>query len=426
AYAEVTRPNVLVIVSDDQRYGTVKDFMPFTQKEIFDKGASFINAYVTTPSCCPSRSSILTGMYASHHGVIENSVALEKETLLHQMQRAGYKTGLIGKYLNSWPGTPRSEADYWVAFRGGSSRYIDPKLNVNGEWIQHQGHITYLLAEYVKEFLSGSVADDKPFFLFFTPNAPHRPIESPPEHKHLFTDQGKYRPKSWNPSKNALKVEGAPKWIQRIKRLKPGRVKKLDHFKILQSQAVYTLDTAIQDIVNLLDDLGQLENTIIFYISDNGYLYGEHGLVGKDCVYEEAIHVPFAVRYDKEIKPGKVYPHLVANIDIAPTVYAVTGVNPIESMDGFSLLPIFSGSNIWRKELLIEGWRNNQRARRPYKAVHEGNWVYIETKGGNPELYNLTSDPFQVNNLADSQTFSDRATRMKSSLIRILASIQRQ
>lgn len=178
AYAEVTRPNVLVIVSDDQRYGTVKDFMPFTQKEIFDKGASFINAYVTTPSCCPSRSSILTGMYASHHGVIENSVALEKETLLHQMQRAGYKTGLIGKYLNSWPGTPRSEADYWVAFRGGSSRYIDPKLNVNGEWIQHQGHITYLLAEYVKEFLSGSVADDKPFFLFFTPNAPHRPIES--------------------------------------------------------------------------------------------------------------------------------------------------------------------------------------------------------------------------------------------------------
>ena len=403
--ADVSRPNVLIIVSDDQRYGTVKDFMPFTQKEIFNKGASFTKAYVTTPSCCPSRASILTGMYASRHGVRANKFPLERENLLHQMQRAGYRTGLVGKYLNSWPGVQRPEADYWVAFKGGSSKYFNPKLNVNGEWIQHEGHITYILGEYVQEFLRGSASEEDPFFLFFTPNAPHRPIDSPPEHRNLFKGEGKYRPKSWNPSRGKLKSAGAPRWIQRINRLKPGRVKKIDNFKIQQAQAVYTLDSAIEEIVSLLDDLGELENTLIFYISDNGYLYGEHGLQGKDCAYEEAIHVPFAIRYDKEIEPGNIYSQLVANIDIAPTIYDVTGVDPIEEMDGFSLIPIFEGSSIWRKDLLIEGWRNNQRARRPYKAVHEGDWVYIESKGGSPELYNLTSDPFQINNLASSSTF---------------------
>ena len=426
AFAADERPNVIIIVSDDQRYGTVKDFMPFTQKEIFDKGASFTKAYVTTPSCCPSRASILTGMYASRHGVRANRFPLEKENLLHQMQRAGYRTGLVGKYLNSWPGVPRPEVDYWVAFKGGSSKYFNPKLNINGEWINHEGHITYILGDYVQEFIKESASREDPFFMFFTPNAPHRPIDSPPEHSSLFRNQGKYRPISWNPSRGKLKTTGAPRWIQGINRLKPGRVKKIDNFKVLQSQAVYTLDSAIEGMVNLLDDLGELENTLIFYISDNGYLYGEHGLQGKDCAYEEAIHVPFAIRYDKGIEAGGSYSQLVANIDIAPTIYNVTGVDPVEKMDGFSLMPILEGSSsLWRKELLIEGWRNRQRARRPYKAVHEGDWVYIESKGGSAELYNLTSDPFQVDNLARSATFADRAARMKGSLGRMVAAAQR-
>ncbi|MEZ4752813.1 MAG: sulfatase-like hydrolase/transferase [Bdellovibrionota bacterium] len=424
-FAEESRPNVLIIVSDDQRYGTVEDYMPFTQKEIFDKGAKFTKGYVTTPSCCPSRASILTGMYASRHGVKANKFPLEKDNLLHQMQRAGYRTGLIGKYLNSWPGTPRAEADYWVAFKGGSSKYIDPKLNVNGEWINHDGHITYILGDYAREFIRESVADKDPFFLYFTPNAPHRPIDSPPEHKSLFKDVAKYRPDSWNPSKFKLKQEGFPKWIQRIKRLKPGRIKNVDNFRVLQNQAVYTLDTAIEKMINLLDDLGQLENTIIFYISDNGYLYGEHGLVGKDCAYQEAIHVPYAVRYDKLVKPGSTYSQLVANIDIAPTIYDLTVAQPVETMDGRPLTPIFEGSPYWRNELLIEGWRNNQRARRPYKGVHDGDFVYIETRGGAPELYNTNSDPFQVRNLADDTNYQQRALSMKSSMNRIRANARR-
>src|SRR5262245_30752619 len=130
------RPNFLVIITDDQRYDTMQ-YMPRTQELIFDQGVTFVHGYITTPLCCPSRASILTGMYAHNHEVYDNDRELNSRTMIDDLDENGYYTGLVGKYLNTWKGEARPEYDYWVSFSRGESRYNNPLLNVNGEWIRH-------------------------------------------------------------------------------------------------------------------------------------------------------------------------------------------------------------------------------------------------------------------------------------------------
>jgi arylsulfatase A-like enzyme len=160
-FQEDTRPNILIIVTDDQRFDTM-DVMSETRSWIFDQGVTFSNGFVTTPLCCPSRASILTGMYAHNHGVRENEDTLEHTTFIEILSKNGYYTGLVGKYLNSWKGEPRPEYDYWVSFSLGETRYYNPRLNVNGEWIRHQDqYVTYALGDYAIEFLNKAARQRK-------------------------------------------------------------------------------------------------------------------------------------------------------------------------------------------------------------------------------------------------------------------------
>ena len=155
--AVAERPNFLIIITDDQCYDTLGSFMPRTQARIFNEGVQFTKAYVTTPLCCPSRASILTGMYAHRSGVRVNSDSLRKTTFADRLHEAGYFTGLVGKYLNSWDGSARPEFDFWVAFAGGGSRYFNPRLNVNGSWSERQGYMTYILRDYALRFLNDAM-----------------------------------------------------------------------------------------------------------------------------------------------------------------------------------------------------------------------------------------------------------------------------
>ena len=331
--ARPVRPNILLIITDDQRYDTL-DYMPLTSARIFAQGLTFTRAYITTPLCCPSRSSILTGQYAHHHGVLDNTTSLEGPTFVQDLHNAGYTTGLVGKYLNSWSGEARPEFDYWVApgGTGTSQQYFDPLLNVNGVWIQHYGYKTYIMRDYALNFLSLAKQRSAPFLLIFTPNAPHEPADPAPGDENLYPDLPLYRP----PSFMEADMSDKPENIQSLPAVNPDYI---DALRRKQLQALHSLDLAIDQVLSTLAANGQAANTMVMFLSDNGVFWAEHRLNGKVYGYEEATHVPFAIRYGSMIAEPRVESRLVANIDIAPTIYDLVGLPVPSDMDGSRCCP---------------------------------------------------------------------------------------
>jgi N-acetylglucosamine-6-sulfatase len=394
------RPNILIIVTDDQRYDTM-DVMPETLAGIFDQGVEFKHGFITTPLCCPSRASILTGMYAHQHGVRFNETELEKTTFMKLMQENGYYTGLVGKYLNSWRGDPLPEYDYWVTYANGETRYNNPRLNINGEWIRHQGeYVTYSLGNYAVEFIQKASKRNEPFVLLFTPNAPHAPVTPAEEDKNLFKDLPPHRP----PNFNEADVSDKPNWLINEPLLTPERIQELDEYRLNQLRTLVSLDRTIARILDELEAQGELDNTFILYISDNGAHWGEHRLVTKNRYYDEVSRVPFAIRYPPLIpQPYLDEEHVVGNIDIAPTALALAGIPIPEEMDGLSLLDLLSGNTEWREGILLEGWPG----RGIFSAVHSGKYVYAEIYEDIPEFYDLTKDPYQLENLINDPAYQE-------------------
>ena len=389
--------NILIIMSDDQRYDTMA-YMPRTQALIFDQGVSFSRAYITTPSCCPSRASLLTGLYAYNHEVHENQDPLEKPTLMEDFHAAGYFTGLVGKYLNSWDGSMRPEYDFWVSFEGGSSPYYDPRLNVQGEWIDHSGYMTYILGDYTLEFLDQALEKEAPFVLLFTPNAPHEPSDPAPGDEILYPDLPLYRP----PSFNEADVSDKPDWVQEYEPLTEERIEAIDQLRRRQIQSLNALDQVVESVITRLEQAGELDNTFVVYLSDNGFFWGEHRRQrGKGYAWEESILVPFAVRYPLLFPEARQDNHLVSNIDLAPTFYQLAGLDAPAGMDGLSLIPLLRGSPVWRDRLVIENWVRFG----PYIAVRTERYLYVEWESERPELYDMEDDPYQLVNQAENPAY---------------------
>ena len=426
-----SRPNILIILSDDQRYDTM-DYMPRTMARIFKEGVAFPNAYVTTSLCCPSRSSILTGMYAHNHGVRLNTIPLEKETFVERLRKAGYYTGQVGKYLNSWDGSARPEFDFWVASPGGVARYFNQRLNVQGTWSVQPGYLTHVLRDYALDFLRRAVRQENPFVLLFSPNVPHYetggsndPLQPPlpaPGDEELYQHLTLHRPPSWNTTDSPDK----PRWYQSLRPLSPDVIARIDTFRQKQVQSLNGLDQAIESLLDELARQGKLDNTLVIYLSDNGHFWGEHRIpFGKNAVYEESSRVPFAVRYPTLIAKPRVEPRLVANIDIAPTIYELVGISIPPDVDGRSLVPLLGGTNppaSWREELLLEGWPPPalaKQGRGPHAAIHTGRYVYVETEGDRSELYDLTSDPHQLQNHVDNPAYARVISDLKPRLQRL-------
>jgi N-acetylglucosamine-6-sulfatase len=390
-----SRPNFLVIVTDDQRADTFNTrfppdpdpFMP-AMDTLFRDGVRFERGYVTTPLCAPSRASIFTGKYAHAHGVETNKIALSSTNfptsakLAPQLQTAGYYTALVGKYMNQWSGpVPNGNFhppgyDFWTAIPGGGvSDYYDYDAYISGDGLGargvHEGpngkYITYFFRDQAKTFLQQAATRDQPFLLFFTPNAPHAPAMPAPEDADLFTAArppvlDANRPPSFNEP-----AADKPAWVRDKAPLTPAEIAtNVDAFRLNQLRCLAAVDRSVQELIDLLASLHQpvtggtlLSNTVVFFIGDNGYYWGEHKLTGKNHVYEEAVRVPFAVRDFRQPGPGRVDSfHLVANIDIAPTVYQMAGVtNPPAGMNGRSLVPLLANPSIgWRLDLEIESW----------------------------------------------------------------------
>ena len=402
------RPNFLIIITDDQRFDTMQ-YMPNTQKLIFDQGVTFSHGYVTTPFCCPSRASILTGLYAHNHYVYVNEDKLEFETVVEDLHRNGYYTGVVGKYLNSWKGEPRPELDFWVTFFGGTiPNYYDPNLNINGNWEKKTGYITYLFKDYVLEFLDLASQQRKPFFLLFTPNAPHAPYTPLKEDKGLYTDLPLYRP----PNYNEEDITDKPTSIAEKPLLTEENSTQIENTRRRQILTLVSLDRSIGEVMNKLEGIGELDKTVVIFISDNGKHWGEHRMDTKSTAYEESIKVPFAMRYPPLISEPYIEGKLAANIDIAPTIYELSETAMPAIIDGMSLVNLLEGDEEWRSTLLLEAWPD----RGHWTAVHTGNSIYIETDNDLSEFYDLEIDPYELENRIDVQDYQSIILELKEVL----------
>ena len=404
------RPNFLIILTDDQRYDTMQ-YMPLTKARIFDEGVTFNHGYATTPLCGPSRRSLLTGMYAHTHGTLDNANEdFTEKTFIDYLKEEGYYTGLVGKYANTWKGDPRPEFDYWVSFANGESRYNNPGLNVNGEWIRFQDrYITNVFGEYLLDFVEKADKKSDPFCLFFSPNAPHEPAV--PADQDKLTDL--ILPERL-PNFNEEDVSDKPSWLSKDPMLTDEDIADLDEFKRAQILTLFSLDRVIDALLTQLEDKGLLNNTVVIFLSDNGKFWGEHRRATKNSAYEEATRIPFAVRYPPLAPRPHAEERAVANIDIAPTLYQLAGIPIPAKVDGESLAGLLQNKSKenWREGILIEGWPG----RGVYAAYHTGNYVYVETAGDKSEFYDLQKDPYQMDNAIDNPEYQPLIEQMRGKL----------
>ncbi|MEX1046660.1 MAG: sulfatase [Actinomycetota bacterium] len=408
AGAQVSQPDIVLILSDDQRFDTLSA-MPTVQNELVEKGMTFENGFVVNPVCCPSRASILTGLYSHSTGVYKNHrphggwLALQdSSTIATSLDDAGYRTGLVGRYLNGYPLVPPYVPpgwDRWVAKQG--QDYFGYNLSIDGQ-VEHHGfdsddYVTDVLASHAVDFVN-STPPDEPLFLHFSPNAPHKPAIPAPRHDGAFNDLEWLRP----PSFDERNVGDKPEFIQQLPRISGKERRRIGKFRRNQFESLLALDEGVGDILTALEDAGRLDNTLVVYSSDNGLEWGEHRWNRKELAYNESIRVPFVARYDSLVSGAETDDHLVLNIDLAPTFSELAGVSPPIAAEGESFVDLLQGVDVadWRDSFLIE---NMSKAHPTFCAVRWVDRLYVLYDTGEEELYDLVADPYEMKNRADSR-----------------------
>ena len=306
--AAVGGPNIVIINTDDQQFDTLR-FMPRTTAELVNSGTTFANSFATAAVCGPSRANLLTGQYSHNNGVLWNEPPMggfenfnDTSTLATWLQGAGYRTGMVGKYMNSYDKFATANADPqntyvppgwsdWQAFVGAS--YYNFTLSNNGASEFHAGYSTDILAQKSVSFLNASEANDaQPFFLYFTPHAPHTPSNPAQRDLNTFANVPDHRP----PNYNEADVSDKPNWVKRLPLATAQQQADLDLFRQRQLEALQSVDDAVGNIMDALRANGELTNTVVIFTSDNGQMWGEHRFDKKDVPYEEAIRTPLVIR----------------------------------------------------------------------------------------------------------------------------------
>ena len=399
------RPNVLVIVTDDARAETL-EAMPKTRRWIAEAGVTYTNGFATTPSCCPSRASIFSGRYVHNHGVLRQQLAGKLDqttTMASELRDAGYATAMAGKFLNRWPlERPPPGFDRYALANGG---YYDQTWAVDGTTRRVPTYSTTFIGDRALAFLDEREAEDaRPWFLYLATFAPHDPRVPEPK----YADASFPALDGVGPSA-AAPVAGKPAYLATRT---DGRLAEAAKVRTGQLRTLLSVDDLVDRVMGRLQATGELEDTLVFFLSDNGYAWGEHRHVGKFTPYTESIKVPFLVSWPGRLPAGTTDDRLVATIDIKPTVLAAAGVPPRagDVVDGRSLL---DGRR--RDRLLAEYWRDQANAPgiRDWAALRTPAWQYIEDyhqPGGGTfrEFYDLRSDPGMDRNLlADDDPAND-------------------
>lgn len=417
-----SRPNLIFILTDDHRFDAF-GFMdkPWLKTPNLDRlareGVHFENSFVTTSLCSPSRASFLTGQSASCHGVKNNFTPWREDnvTFLELVHAAGWRTGFIGKWHMPGRGVPdlkgQGKVDRMVSFSaaGGQGIYHDCPMIEDGRRIKPRGYITDVLTDYALEFMNES--KDRPFCLYLSHKAVH----------HDFTPPERHRGKLANAPLNEMEdnERGFPMGLVHV----PQRM----NFTRNQQryyEALMGVDDSVGRVLDLLDEQGRAENTLVVYAGDNGYFWGEHGLIDKRYAYEEGIRIPHLMRFpallpDGGLKAGE----LVLNLDLAPTMLEAAGIAAPSSMQGKSYLEADRlGGREFRESFLYEYFRDPGFPHPEMRAVRTPDWkliTYPDSKRFPDELYHLAEDPGERNDLINDPAAAKKLAELRAELARL-------
>lgn len=445
---EKKRPNVLVIITDDQRWDCLscaghKHLKTPNIDRLAREGVHFKNAFCTTSLCSPSRASILSGRYAHGHKVMNNFTEFPAElpSFPRLLQLAGYFTAYIGKWhMGEDNDEKRPGFDYWVSHKG-QGKYFNPEFNINGKREHKKGYYTHLVTDMAVEFLKQQ--RDQPFCLILGHKAPHSFYEPEPKYRDTFKDVEFPYPKS------AFMLDDKPEWIkQRMttwhgiygpifgyrKKFPDTRPESVQEFANMMRGYLATqisVDDSVGRLLKTLEEMNVLNDTIVIFVADNGLLNGEHGMVDKRTMHEPSIRVPMVVRYPglTPINEARVVNKMVLHVDMAPSILEMCGVEAMKNIHGKSWRKLVQGDDAgWRTSWLYE---YNYEKQFPYtpnvRGVRTEDWVYMHYPHGDgtpdrhkAELYNLSTDPQQVHNLIDDAQSARKLTELRAELARLL------
>ncbi|HEX8041907.1 MAG TPA: sulfatase [Chryseosolibacter sp.] len=434
--APAQQKNIIFILADDHRYDAM-GFMkkvPWLETPGLDRlaagGMHVKNAFVTTALCSPSRASILTGLYAHSHTVVDNA-APEPDNILYfpqLLQQAGYQTAFFGKWHMGDEGDqPRKGFDHWEGLRG-QGQYYNPTLNIDGKRVKYTDstYIADLLTDHALDWMKKR-KKDKPFFVYLSHKGVHAMFEPAQRHRGEYSGKPVPLPPSYDlTATDQYKKNYIPEWVKEQRHSWHG-VDYMYHgeidFETFYRRYMETLLSVSESVGRVLDYLkenGLEENTLVMYMGDNGFSFGEHGLIDKRHAYEESMRVPMLVRCPALIKAGSATEALVENIDVAPTLLAYAGVSPSPGMQGRSFLNVLKGeSDKAREKIFYEYYWEYHYPQTPTMfAVRSGKYKYIHYYGlwTQNELYDLEKDPYEMQNLVADARYRDLSKQFSAEI----------
>jgi arylsulfatase A-like enzyme len=459
-FAAENRPNVVFVLTDDQRWDTISLNERSVVKtpnidRLGKEGVYFRNAFCTSSLCSPSRASILSGLYAHSHGVLNNFTEYPNElpSFPRALQAAGYTTGYIGKYhMGEENDEKRPGFDYFVTHKG-QGKYWDTEFNVDGERKMLPGYYTHVVTDLADKWIRRTAAGDKPFLLMLGHKAPHSFYFPEPKYEHAFDNVDVQYPAS------AFKLADKPKWFldrldtwhgiygplfeyrKQFPDRRPEAVKDFAAMTRAYWATILSVDDSVGRLYNTLKELRQLDNTLFIFTGDNGLLNGEHGMVDKRTMHEPSIRVPLVVRYptqgsgfgvqgsENDRRP-RVVDQQVLTIDFAPSILDICGVEPLKKTHGASWKKLAQGDpSGWRTSWYYE---YNYEKQFPYtpnvRGVRTDRFKYIHYPHGDggpdrhmAELYDLRVDPDEETNLINRPEHTGTVVQLKQELARLMA-----
>jgi arylsulfatase A-like enzyme len=446
--ASAAQPNILFVLTDDLDYASVEQ-MPQITSLLADQGTSFERAFVSHPVCCPSRATILTGLYDHNHDVISNNYdsgggfqkfvdeGHEENSIAVGLQEQGYRTGFFGKYLNEYPGgDPTHVPPGWDEWYGKlqEQKLYDYGINENGEEVSYgsepENFFTDVLSGQATDFVSRAAPEDRPFFAYVAPTAPHGPATPAERHEGAFAEEEAPRP----PSYDEEDVSDKPSPVSDAERITEEEASNVDDYHRQRLESMLAVDEMVGSLVEELEAAGELENTYIVFTSDNGWQQGEHRIrAGKNRAYEESARVPLFIR-GPGVPAGMKTEKLTLNTDFAPTFADLGGAS--FPADGRSLAPLLRGEEpaSWRSSVLLEKLpledtseeekgkgkgkgkakgkqdktgsagvpKTGAGGQLAFEAVRTETHKYVEYNNGEIELYDLEADPYELESIHES------------------------
>lgn len=440
--------NIIFILSDDHRYDAMgfMNKIPGLQTPSLDKmaaeGAHLKNAFVSTSLCSPSRASILTGQYAHTHTVVDNEASLPSNLVFfpQYLQKKGYQTAFMGKWhMGNTDDRPQPGFSYWLSFQG-QGVYYTPTFNINGKRVkQPEGsYTTDLLTDYAIQWMDEN--KKRPFFLYlshkgvhaeFEPAKRHEgkyagmPVITPPSMYLTATDSSKYFGTATVPA-SPVNFKGIPQWVrdQRyswhgVDYMYHGTIQ-YDDFYRRYLETLLAVDESVGRVIDWVKEQGLENNTMVVYMGDNGFSFGEHGLIDKRHAYEESMRVPLLVWAPGMIKPESVVKQSIMNVDLGPTFLDLAGIKKPKQMHGLSFVELLKGNEIpWRSRVFYEYYWEAAFPQTPtIYAVRSDRYKYIFNYGrwDINELYDLEKDPYEMNNLIEDKDMRGKGTALKQEL----------